>query len=324
MKIAVTAKGKSLGDQVDPRFGRCPYFLVVDIDSADMKFDAIENPNIALGGGAGIQSAQLMAEHDVTYVLTGNCGPNAFQTLEAAEIQVITGVNGIVRQIVEQFKSNAFSTASNPNVASHYGIGAGGTAATGGTAQPFVQQDETEGGFTIGRGAGGGMGRGMGGGRGGGRGMGTGGGRGMGTGIGGGGGRGRGVGRGMNMERTIHSGTGMPAAGPGEVGGIVSPPDTNAESELESLKTQARDMEEQLRAIHERISQRERQATLPNLVAVVDVEKCTACGICREVCPTGAISLVNESACIDTARCNGCSLCVAECPQCAISLHKAA
>jgi predicted Fe-Mo cluster-binding NifX family protein len=45
MKVAVTAQGKDLGDQVDPRFGRCPYFLVVDTDT--MVAEAIENPNLA-------------------------------------------------------------------------------------------------------------------------------------------------------------------------------------------------------------------------------------------------------------------------------------
>lgn len=124
MKIAVTARGKTLDDQVDTRFGRCPYFLIVDMDT--MNIEAIENSNASQGGGAGIQSGQLMAEHDVKFVLTGNCGPNAFQTLGAADIEVIIGVSGIVRQAVEQFKLGALSTASDQNVASHFGMGTSG------------------------------------------------------------------------------------------------------------------------------------------------------------------------------------------------------
>ena len=76
MKIAVTSTGPTLDDSVEARFGRCAYFLVVDTDT--MQCEPIENPNIALGGGAGIQSAQLMSEKGVTTVLTGHCGPNAF------------------------------------------------------------------------------------------------------------------------------------------------------------------------------------------------------------------------------------------------------
>ncbi len=153
MKIAVTAIGPSLDDQVEPRFGRAPYFLF--IDSETMEFEAIQNPNVAAGGGAGIQSAQLMSEHGVQYILTGNCGPNAFQVFGAAGIKVIVGVSGIVRQAVEQFKAGTFSLSNQPNVASHFGMGGG-------------------------QGMGGGRGMGMGGGRG----MGMGGGQGMGRGMG--------------------------------------------------------------------------------------------------------------------------------------------
>lgn len=154
MKIAVTATGPGLDEQVEARFGRCAYFLIVDTDS--MEFEAVENPNVAVGGGAGIQSAQLLAEKEAQTVLTGNCGPNAFQVFGAAGIQVIVGVSGVVRDAIAQFKSGAFASAAEANVASHFGVGASAP----------------------------GSGFGMGGGRGMGRGMGGGGGRGMGRGMG--------------------------------------------------------------------------------------------------------------------------------------------
>jgi len=163
MKIAVTSTGPTLDDQVEARFGRCAYFLVVDPDT--MEFEALENPNIALGGGAGIQSAQLLAQREVQTVLTGNCGPNAFQTLGAAGIQVIVGVSGPVKKAVEQFKSGDFSAASGPSVDSKFGVsGAAGQQAASQSPQPMMP--------------GPGMGRGMG------RGMGMGRGRGMGRGMG--------------------------------------------------------------------------------------------------------------------------------------------
>ena len=120
MKIAVTAKGKTIDGQVDPRFGRCPYFLIVETETMDV--EPIDNPNLSAGGGAGIQSAQLMAEHDVKVVLTGNCGPNAYRTLNAADIEVIVGAGGSVRQAVEQFKSGTLNSAQKPNVDSHFGM----------------------------------------------------------------------------------------------------------------------------------------------------------------------------------------------------------
>ena len=142
---------------VEARFGRAPYFIIIDTET--MAHEAIENPNISAGGGAGIQSAQLIAERDVKFVLTGNCGPNAFNVFGAAGIQIIVGVTGTVIQAVEQFKSGAFDATNQPNVESHFGMGGG-------------------------QGMGQGIGQGMGGGRGMGQGMG--GGRGMGQGMGGG------------------------------------------------------------------------------------------------------------------------------------------
>ena len=128
MKIAVTATGTSLESQVDPRFGRCPCFLLVETD--DLSFEAVENPNVALGGGAGIQSAQLMVEKGVKQVLTGNCGPNAHQTLAAGGIGVVVGCSGPVRDVIEQYKGGQFTAAGQPNVASHFGMGAVSPEAT--------------------------------------------------------------------------------------------------------------------------------------------------------------------------------------------------
>jgi len=150
MKIAVTSTGPNLDDSMDMRFGRCAYFLVVETDSMDV--EAIQNPNIAVGGGAGIQSAQMMADRDVKAILTGNCGPNAYQTFNAAGVEVITGATGTVREAVEQYKAGNLRPSPAPNVQSHFGSGMG---------------------RGMGRGMGGGQGRGMGGGMGGGRGRGN-------------------------------------------------------------------------------------------------------------------------------------------------------
>ena len=123
MKIAVTSTGPTLDDLVEARFGRCAYFLIIDPDS--MELEALPNPNLSLGGGAGPQSAQLMANQGVSIVLTGNCGPNAFQTFGAAGIEVITGVSGKVRQAVEQFKTGSLPHVAGPRVQSYFGMGMG-------------------------------------------------------------------------------------------------------------------------------------------------------------------------------------------------------
>ena len=119
MKICVTSQGDNLDAQADPRFGRCPYFIIVDTDTSE--FEAIQNPNVNGMGGVGVQSGQFMSGKQVKVVLTGNVGPNAFQTLQAGEIEVITGVSGKVNEIIEKYKSGEFKLTQDPSVDSHFG-----------------------------------------------------------------------------------------------------------------------------------------------------------------------------------------------------------
>lgn len=120
MKICISSQGNSLDSEVDPRFGRCQYFIIVNTET--MEFEAIKNPNIDAMGGAGIQSGQFVAEKKVKAVLTGNVGPNAFQTLNAAGLDVITGVSGSIREAIEKYKKGDYKTARGPTSSSHSGM----------------------------------------------------------------------------------------------------------------------------------------------------------------------------------------------------------
>ena len=120
MKICVTSQGDNLDSQVDPRFGRCQYFIIVDTDTSE--FEAIRNPNIGAMGGAGVQSGQLVAGKNVKAVLTGNIGPNAFQTLQAAGIEVIAGVSGSVKEAVEKYNKGELKPNQGPSVNSKFGM----------------------------------------------------------------------------------------------------------------------------------------------------------------------------------------------------------
>ncbi len=123
MKIAVSAAGTTLDSEADPRFGRCQYFIIVDPET--MEFEVIDNASINLSEGAGISAAQTIAGKGVEAVLTGNCGPNAYQVLSPANIKVITGVSGKVKDVVAEYKLGNLAVASQPNVPGHFGIGAG-------------------------------------------------------------------------------------------------------------------------------------------------------------------------------------------------------
>jgi len=288
MKIAVTSTGPTLDNNVEARFGRCAYFLIIDTDT--MQLEAIENPNIALGGGAGIQSAQLMSEKGVTTVLTGNCGPNAFNVFGQAGIQVIVGVSGNIRNAIEQFKAGRYASADGPNVQSHFGIGSGqqpdqippSVSANPGMGNP---------GMGMGRGGGRGMSRGMG----------------MGRGMGQGGGMGRGMGKGRGMRLPQVS----PAAGLPE-----NAEPQNPEQELAALKQQVQMLEQQKQQLDQRMAQLEsgRKAA-----AFVQTDKCAGCGICTDVCPANAISM-NKHAVVDLKLCTACAVCVSECPNGAITI----
>ena len=174
MRIAISASGPTLDDMVDPRFGRCPYFIIIDTDT--MQFEAVPNPSAASPSGAGIQAAQFVVSKGVQAVVSGNVGPNSSAVLQSAGVQIIP-FSGRVRDAVEAVKSGNYPThpaAPPPPPPGGFG-GPGGPA----------------GGWGPGGGRGG---WGRGGGRGG---WGRGGGRGPGGGRGGkGGGWGRGGGRG--------------------------------------------------------------------------------------------------------------------------------
>lgn len=119
MKIAVTSTGKELTSEIDPRFGRAAYFLIVDPET--MEFETVENSqNINLPQGAGIQAGQTIADKKVDTLVTGNCGPKAFRILQAANIKVITGISGRVIDAVEKFKNGELKQTDQANVEGHW------------------------------------------------------------------------------------------------------------------------------------------------------------------------------------------------------------
>ncbi|MGD8537736.1 MAG: NifB/NifX family molybdenum-iron cluster-binding protein, partial [Candidatus Aminicenantes bacterium] len=99
--LFITATGKDLDAEIDPRFGRAPYFLVVQPDSQD--FEVFANPNIDAAGGVGIQSAQFAVEKKASVVITGQCGPNAERVLSSSGIRIVNGAKGKVKDAIQQF-----------------------------------------------------------------------------------------------------------------------------------------------------------------------------------------------------------------------------
>lgn len=121
MKIAVSSSGQDLDAQLDPRFGRCSNFLIIDTN--DMSFEVFANENAALGGGAGIQSAQFVVSKGVKAVITGNCGPKAMQVFSAGEVQVYVGQTGTIKDVIERYKNGELTAATQANAPLHSGTG---------------------------------------------------------------------------------------------------------------------------------------------------------------------------------------------------------
>ena len=57
------------------------------------------------------------------------------------------------------------------------------------------------------------------------------------------------------------------------------------------------------------------------MVAKVNTEECTGCGICVDECPATAIELKKEMAIVDEEECTECGTCVDSCPNSAISME---
>ncbi len=129
MKICVTSHGNTLGAKVDLRFGRCRYFVIIETET--MEFEAIENPNVSAMGGAGVQSAQLIAGKNVSALITGNLGPNAFEALKKTGIELITGASGNIEEMVDKYKKGELNAMGASTVESKFGMGANAMPGSG-------------------------------------------------------------------------------------------------------------------------------------------------------------------------------------------------
>jgi len=123
VRICVTASGTTLDASVDSRVGRAAYFIIVN--SETMAFEAVPNTAGGAMSGAGIQAAQTIASKGIDVLITGNVGPNAFQALSSAGIKIVVGAYGIVREVIEKYKSGELKETGAPTVGGHFGRGMG-------------------------------------------------------------------------------------------------------------------------------------------------------------------------------------------------------
>ena len=119
MKVVFTTSGNTLDSPLDSRFGRAPKFLVYDLDAET--FEVIDNQdNMAMAHGAGVQSAGMVARLGPSAVVTGHCGPKAFQVLTAAGIDICTSEATTVAEALDQYRSGKLSHALGSDVGGHW------------------------------------------------------------------------------------------------------------------------------------------------------------------------------------------------------------
>ena len=119
MKVVITAQGNELSSEIDLRFGRAKWLIVVDTESGD--FQAHDNAvNLNAVQGAGIQTGQNIANLGVEAVITGNVGPNAFKTLNAANIKVFLAEKQTVQDAMDSFKAGKLKEVNQANVEGHW------------------------------------------------------------------------------------------------------------------------------------------------------------------------------------------------------------
>lgn len=122
-KVAVSSVGPSLSDQVDPRFGRCAYFLLVD--GATGSVEAFPNAARALRNGAGIQAAQDVVGMGAQAVITGEIGPNAHRVLMAAGVTVYIGGSDRCEAAFKAFREGRLREVRTPTSPGFHGRGGG-------------------------------------------------------------------------------------------------------------------------------------------------------------------------------------------------------
>lgn len=112
MKIAITASSQTITAQFDERFGRCPYFIIIDTDTRD--WEAHPNPAVDELGGAGTLAAQFISNLSVGAVISGKFGPKAASALQAAGVQLLESRSGTVEAVYEKYLTGELT--NNPTI----------------------------------------------------------------------------------------------------------------------------------------------------------------------------------------------------------------
>ncbi|MBN3037729.1 MAG: NifB/NifX family molybdenum-iron cluster-binding protein [Candidatus Diapherotrites archaeon] len=110
MRVAVTATGEGKDSEVSNVFGRCPYFVIMEVSGEGISFvKAVKNPAIDQRGGAGIAAAELIVNEKVDAVISGAIGPRASSVLNQFGVEMYAAVSGNVEENVQKLAAGELS-----------------------------------------------------------------------------------------------------------------------------------------------------------------------------------------------------------------------
>ena len=120
MRVAITSKGKTIDSEIESRFSRSPFFVIVNTETGHLK--AFENPGASAMDAACVGAVKFLVDRAVKAVITGNVGHNAFVTIQDTPIRIYLGATGTVREALENFKKRKLSRAKEPSVGFKEGL----------------------------------------------------------------------------------------------------------------------------------------------------------------------------------------------------------
>ncbi len=126
MKIAISVFSDSLEGEVNPVFGRCPGYIIVETGDKEIKSHSfIQNQAANAATGAGIAAAQTVVGQGVQAVISGNIGPNASMVLQQSEIKIYQAHGLTVKDSIQQFIDGKLQEMNQPSTPSKFGMGTG-------------------------------------------------------------------------------------------------------------------------------------------------------------------------------------------------------
>jgi predicted Fe-Mo cluster-binding NifX family protein len=102
-KIALACEdNQGLGGQVSQHFGRCPFYLIIDVEGSEIKkTNIVDNPyfNNHIPG----KVPQFISEQGAHVIIAGGMGPRAIDMFNSVDIEVVTGAVGNAENVLQAY-----------------------------------------------------------------------------------------------------------------------------------------------------------------------------------------------------------------------------